>query len=214
MFINCVTSKRSSHLLSRSVPCPAALEDLRMSLLDTQEAAEATAPHLPSTRGTRHVPPTLRIRDWCWHTFHLHANGHPQFQVYYLCCECESCTRIFFFFFLVAWLRVRLRQVSFYKYWHESLRLLSIFLWKPQYGNVLSSPFTHLFWLLAPGSSYCSNQCSLVQWHFSPFSWQTWYVSSLEVLMRVSCTVFHIHQKKKKRMAYICRCYFLWFFFC
>lgn len=73
-----------------------------------------------------------------------------------------------YFFFLVACLRIRLRHVSLYKYWHESLRLFSIFLWKAQYGNVPSNPFTHLFWVLAPGSSYCSHQCLLVQWHFFP----------------------------------------------
>lgn len=122
----------------------------------------------------------------------------------------QSFSRIFFFFFFGACFRVRGRHVSLYKYWHESLRLLSIFLWKAQYGNVPSSPFTHLFWLLAPGSSYCSNQCSLAQWHFfSPFSDRhvmfPFLKFSWEFLVR--CSIY------TKKGWHICRYSFFWFFF-
>lgn len=84
-------------------------------------------------------------------------------------CYCGYCTKFLNNFF-VACLRIRRRHVSLHKYWHESLRLRGIFLWKAQYGNVPSSPFTHLFGLLAPGSSDCSNLCLLAQGHSFPFS--------------------------------------------
>lgn len=119
----------------------------------------ATPP--PLTRAARHVAPTLIIRDQCWNTFHYHEKGHPQLWVYYFVVIVNTVQSFSIFFFFVVCLRIRLRHVSLHKYWHESLHLFSIFLWKTQYGNVPLSPFTLLFWLLAPGSSYCSNQCLL-----------------------------------------------------
>ena len=100
-------------------------------------------------------------------TFHFHENGHPHLQVVFffsfaIVDTVQSFSR--FFFSSMPWSQ------------SEACFLVQILTWDPAFtehflrkagsGNVPSSPFTRLFWLLAPGSPYCSNQCSLAQWLF------------------------------------------------